>query len=108
MSQGLTQVDDQDFQRVVLESDVPVLVDFWAEWCEPCKRMEPILRELAQHYQERVKVAQLNVERSPATANQFKVRGLPTFMLFKQGKVQATQVGMTSKSVMIQFVDKAL
>lgn len=102
------QVTDADFAREVLEAREPVLVDFWAEWCEPCKRMDPLLKELAGELTGKLKVAKVNVEAHPAIANQFRVRGLPTFMMFKNGQVHSTQIGAISKSQLAQFVAKAM
>lgn len=96
------------FDRHVTRATLPVLVDFWAEWCEPCKRMEPLLKELAGELSGKLKVAKVNVEAHPAIANQFRVRGLPTFMLFKNGQVHSTQIGAISKSQLAQFVAKAI
>lgn len=108
MTQSITQVTDGDFTEAVLKHDAPVLVDFWASWCEPCKRMEPVLHELAQEMGAKLKVAKLNVEENPGTAQQFRVRGLPTFILFKNGQVHSTQIGAVSKSQLVQFINRAL
>ena len=108
MAEGIQTVNDSDFATEVLESSLPVLVDFWAEWCEPCKRFEPVLVELAAHYAGRVKIAKLNVEQFPQTPRQFNVRGLPTFILFKGGKPHAQQIGAVSKSQMLNFIDRAI
>lgn len=108
MAEGISNVTDADFQGEVLASTAPVLVDFWAEWCEPCKRFDPVLTELAAHYNGRLKIAKMNVEQSPATPRQFNVRGLPTFILFKDGKPHAQQIGAVSKSQMMLFIDRAI
>ena len=108
MAEGISTLTDSDFSSEVLESSLPVLVDFWAEWCEPCKRFEPVLVELAAHYAGRVKVAKLNVEQFPQSPRQFNVRGLPTFILFKGGKPHAQQIGAVSKSQMMSFIDRAI
>jgi thioredoxin 1 len=108
MAEELLPVGDQNFDAEVLRSDVPVLVDFWATWCEPCKRIEPVIKELAQHYAGKLKVAKLNVEEHPGTAKKFMVRNMPTFMIFKGGEVCATQMGAVAKSQMMQFIDKAI
>lgn len=108
MSDVIPQLGSNDFEAAVLKSETPVLVDFWAEWCEPCKRMEPLLNELAGELGGRLKVAKLNVEAHPSIAAQFRVRGLPTFMLFKNGAVHSTQIGAISKSQLAQFVSKAI
>ena len=108
MSEAISQLGSSDFDASVLQSDMPVLVDCWAEWCEPCKRMDPLLKELASELEGKVKVAKVNVEAFPAIANQFRVRGLPTFMMFKNGQVHSTQIGAISKSQLAQFVAKAI
>ncbi|MCB1588598.1 MAG: thioredoxin [Xanthomonadales bacterium] len=108
MSDRVNHVGDADFEHEVLASAEPVLVDFWAEWCEPCKRIEPVLHDLADQYGERLRVAKVNVEASPAVAAQYKVRGLPTFMIFKNGQVHSTQIGAVSKTQLSQFIDRAL
>lgn len=108
MADHINSVTDQDFQGEVLSAAGPVLVDFWAEWCEPCKRVEPVLNELAAHYDGRLKIAKMNVEQSPVTPRQFGVRGLPTFILFKDGKPQAQHIGAVSKSAMMSFIDRAI
>ena len=108
MSETISQLSSQDFDANVLQSQTPVLVDFWADWCDPCKRMEPVLEQLATEMSGKLKVVKLNVQNHPAIANQFKVRGLPTFMLFKNGQVQGTQIGAISKTQLTQFVAKAM
>ncbi|MFO1493483.1 MAG: thioredoxin [Lysobacterales bacterium] len=108
MSASIPQLGAAEFEASVLKSDTPVLVDFWAEWCEPCKRMNPVLEELAGELDGKLKIAKVNVEAHPTIANQFRVRGLPTFMLFKNGQVHSTQIGAISKSQLAQFVAKAM
>lgn len=108
MSELISHLSPEDFEGAVLASEVPVLVDFWAEWCEPCKRMEPVLQELASALAGKLKIAKVNVESHPALANQYRVRGLPTFMLFKNGQVHSTQIGAVSKTQLAQFVAKAI
>ncbi len=108
VSESIPHLSANDFEASVLKSELPVLVDFWAEWCEPCKRMNPVLEELATELAGRMKIAKVNVEAHPAIANQFRVRGLPTFMVFKNGQVQGTQIGAVSKSQLAQFVNKAM
>ncbi len=108
MSETISQLSSQDFDANVLQSQTPVLVDFWADWCDPCKRMEPVLEQLAEEMAGKLRVVKLNVQNHPNIANQFKVRGLPTFMLFKNGQVQGTQIGAISKTQLTQFVAKAM
>jgi thioredoxin 1 len=108
MSEDIGSITDQDFQDRVLNAEGPVLVDFWATWCEPCKRFEPTLKELASQFSGRLKVAKLNVEESPQTARQFMVRGLPTFIIFKGGKPHAQQTGALSKGQMVNFIERAI
>lgn len=108
MSDRVKHVGDADFEQEVLSGSAPVLVDFWAEWCEPCKRIEPVLHDLADQYAERLRVTKVNVEASPALASQYRVRGLPTFMIFKDGQVHSTQIGAVSKMQLSQFIERAL
>jgi thioredoxin 1 len=108
MAEAISYLNDAEFDGAVLQSDTPVLVDFWAEWCEPCKRVEPVLHELAAHYNGRLRIGKLNVEENRQTAVKYMVRGLPTFMIFKNGQVQATQIGVVSKTQLMQFIDRAL
>lgn len=108
MADDLLAFTDANFDSAVLASSTPVLVDFWATWCEPCKRIEPVIKELAAHYNGKLVVGKLNIEESPATARRFMVRNMPTFMIFKNGSVAATQMGAVAKSQMMQFIDRAL
>ena len=104
----MISTSDSNFEAEVLQSDVPVLVDFWAEWCGPCKMIAPILDEISTEYDGRVKVAKLNIDENPATPPKYGVRGIPTLMLFKNGEVDATQVGALSKSQLTTFLDDNL
>lgn len=104
----MISTSDSNFEAEVLQSDVPVLVDFWAEWCGPCKMIAPILDDIATEYDGRVKVAKLNIDENPATPPKYGVRGIPTLMLFKNGEVDATQVGALSKSQLTAFLDDNL
>lgn len=105
MSDNIIYVSDAEFENKVLQSDVPVLVDFWAEWCGPCKMIAPILDEIAGEYSGKIKIAKLNIDDNPATPPRYGIRGIPTLMLFKNGNVEATKVGAVSKSQLSAFID---
>ncbi len=105
MSQATKTVTDQSFQTDVLQSSQPVLVDYWAEWCGPCKMIGPIVEESAQQYADRLIVAKLNVDENPNTPTRYHVRGIPTLMLFKDGQPVATHVGSLSKGQLQAFID---
>jgi thioredoxin 1 len=105
MSEHIHYVTDASFKSDVLESPVPVLVDYWAEWCGPCKMIAPILDEISKDYSGRLKVAKLNIDENPQTPGQYGIRGIPTLILFKDGSVEATKVGALSKSQLTAFID---
>ncbi len=105
MSQQIHHVSDDTFEAEVLQSTVPVLVDYWAEWCGPCKMITPILNEVAVEYGERLKVTKLNVDENQATPPKYGIRGIPTLMLFKNGNIEATKVGALSKAQLTAFID---
>jgi thioredoxin 1 len=108
VSQQIAHVSDDQFETEVLQSSEPVLVDFWAEWCGPCKMIAPILDELAASYGGRLKVAKINIDQNQKTPRNYNVRGIPTLMIFKDGKVEATQIGAVSKSQLTQLIDSAI
>jgi len=108
MSEHIHYVTDDSFAADVLESQQPVLVDYWAEWCGPCKMIAPILDEIAVQYAGRLKVAKLNIDDNQTTPANYGVRGIPTLMLFKNGNIEATKVGALSKSQLAAFIDSHL
>jgi len=108
MSNSIKNVTDSSFNDDVLQSNIPVLVDFWAAWCGPCKAIAPILDEAAGDYQNRVTIAKVNVDENPDTPAKYGVRGIPTLMLFKNGEVSQTKVGALSKAQLYQFLDDSL
>ena len=105
MSEFITNVSDASFEQDVLKAEGAVLVDYWAEWCGPCKMIAPVLEEIAQTYQGKLKVCKLNIDENQETPAKHGVRGIPTLMLFKDGNVEATKVGALSKSQLAAFLD---
>ncbi|HVL58602.1 MAG TPA: thioredoxin TrxA [Burkholderiaceae bacterium] len=105
---AITHVSDADFEQEVLKSDDPVLVDYWAEWCGPCKMIAPILEEVSRDYDGRLRVAKLNVDDNQNVPAKYGIRGIPTLMLFRNGAVVATKVGALSKSQLTAFLDSHL
>ncbi|NVJ65801.1 MAG: thioredoxin TrxA [Gammaproteobacteria bacterium] len=108
MSDKIVYLSDATFDAEVLNAEGPVLVDYWAEWCGPCKMIGPILDELAEEYEGKVKIAKLNIDENNETPPKFGIRGIPTLMLFKGGQVEATKVGALSKSQLMAFIDSNL
>jgi len=105
---SVMQLWDDTFEEEVMQSSSPVLVDYWAEWCNPCKSFAPVLEEVARDYAGRLKVCKLNVDDNPLTPQRFGVRGIPTLMLFREGKPQGTSVGALTKSELCSFIDNKL
>lgn len=108
MSENITDVSDDSFEQEVLNAGEPVLVDYWAEWCGPCKTIAPALDEIAGEYAGKLKVVKLNIDDNPGTPPRFGIRGIPTLMLFKAGEVEATKVGALSKSQLTAFIDSSI
>ncbi len=108
MSEHITHVTDASFDADVLQSPVPVLVDFWAEWCGPCRMIAPVLEALAPEYDGKIKIVKLNIDDNEQATAKFGVRGIPTLMIFKGGEVASTKVGALSKAQLTEFVESAI
>lgn len=108
MSEYITKVSDSTFEQDVLQAELPVLVDYWAEWCGPCKMIAPVLDEIAKEYEGKLKICKLNIDENQETPAKHGVRGIPTLMLFKGGNVEATKVGALSKSQLAAFLNSNL
>jgi thioredoxin 1 len=108
MSDNIVQISDSSFESDVLKAEGPVLVDFWAEWCGPCKMIAPVLEELADEYNGKLRIAKLNIDNNPETAPKYGVRGIPTLILFKNGQAEGTKVGALSKSQLAAFIDSVI
>lgn len=105
MSGNIVYLTDDSFEDEVVKAEGPVLVDYWADWCGPCKMIAPILDDIAEEYKDKVKIAKLNIDENPGTPPKYGIRGIPTLMLFKGGNVEATKVGAVSKSQLTAFID---
>jgi len=105
---NIVHLSDDTFQKEVIESSIPVLVDYWAEWCGPCKMIAPILDDLVSEYDGKLKIAKLNIDDNPQTPTKFGIRGIPTLMIFKDGNPEATKVGALSKSQLTAFIDSTI
>ena len=105
MSGNIVYLTDDSFEDEVVKAEGPVLVDYWADWCGPCKMIAPILDEIAEDYKDKIKIAKLNIDENPGTPPKYGIRGIPTLMLFKDGNVEATKVGAVSKSQLTAFID---
>jgi len=108
MSENTKAVSDASFEADVVNASLPVLVDFWAEWCGPCKMIAPVLEEVAEEYSEKLTIAKMNVDENPETPQKFGVRGIPTLILFKNGNIESTKVGALTKSQLTAFLDENL
>ena len=108
MSEKIVYVTDDTFEQEVIQAEGTVLVDYWADWCGPCKMIAPILDEIAEEYDGKLKIAKLNIDENPNTPPKYGIRGIPTLMLFKGGEVEATKVGAVSKSQLTAFIDSNL
>ena len=108
MVEHIIHVSDESFDEEVLKSERPVLIDYWAEWCGPCKVIAPVLDEIATEYSDRLKVVKLNIDDNPMTPPKYSIRGIPTLMIFKDGQVEGTKVGAVSKAQLTAFLDATL
>jgi len=108
MSENVTAVTDDNFDSEVLNSDTPVLVDYWAEWCAPCKAIAPVLADIATEYADKVKITKMNIDENPSIPSKFGIRSIPTLMVFKNGQVESTRMGALSKAQLAEFLDSVV
>lgn len=108
MTDLVLHIGDAEFQQQVLQSPIPVLVDFWATWCGPCQALAPTLEEIADDYDGKIKVVKIDIDQNPDTAAQYNVRSIPTLLIFKNGNVEATKIGLQSKSQLAAFIDSII
>ena len=108
MAEHIVHISDESFEEEVLQSELPVLIDYWAEWCGPCKMFAPVLDEIATEYSGRLKVVKLNIDDNPQTPPKYGIRGIPTLMVFKNGQVEGTKVGAVSKVQLTAFLEDSL
>ena len=108
MSNSISHLTDETFEEEVIQSKIPILVDYWAEWCGPCKMIAPILEALISEYDGKIKIAKLNIDENPQTPTKYGIRGIPTLMIFKDGNIESTKVGALSKSQLIAFIDSTI
>jgi thioredoxin 1 len=108
MSDQIINVTDDSFETDVINNEKPVLVDYWAQWCGPCKMIAPVLEDLAEDYADKLVIAKLNIDDNPATSPKYGIRGIPTLMIFKGGNVVATKVGALTRSQLVEFIDSAI
>jgi thioredoxin 1 len=104
----MKNIKDDDFESVVLKSDKPVVVDFWAEWCGPCRQLGPVLEEVGNELEGKVEIVKMNIDEAPKTPNDFGVRGIPTMILFKDGKQVSTKVGSLPKTKLVEWIEESL